>query len=83
MNASIDQRHRKLHFLQEEVRAGALRFARSNATRIAIKTADLVNAVRKTNWGAAALLCAALFHLIQLQMEVERLVSRMANKGGR
>lgn len=83
MNASIDQRCRRLHSLQEEIRSGALNFARSNAARIAAKTENLVNAVRNADWATAALFCTALFHLIQLQMEAERLISRMANKGGR
>ena len=83
MESPIDQRRRKLQALQEQVRSGALKFSKENAALIVENTSNLVQSVRNAEWRAAAVICAALFHLILLQLKAERLLSRTtANQEG-
>jgi len=81
MNASTDRRRGQLQSLQGQVRAGAMKLAQANATRIASETINLVQSIRSTRWPAAALICAVLIRLIQIQIEAERLLSRYRNEG--
>lgn len=82
MKASTDRRRGQLQSLQDQVRAGAMNLAQENAARIASKTINLVRSIRRTRWPAAAIICAVLFRLIQIQIEAERLLSRYSNEGG-
>lgn len=82
MNPIIQKRRRRqLQSLQDQVCAGAIKLARENAARIASEAINLVRSIRRTRWPAAALICAVLFRLIQIQIEAERLLSRYRNEG--
>jgi len=81
MNASANRRRRHLQSLQDQVRAGAMKLAQDNAARIASDAINLVRSIKRTRWPAAALICAVLFRLIQIQIEAERLLSRYRNEG--
>jgi len=83
MNASIHRTRGQLQSLQDQVRTGAIKLAQKNAALIANETVSLARTVRRTQWPAAALICTSLFRLIQIQAEVERILSRYRNKGGR
>lgn len=82
MNAAAQAGRDRLRSLQSEVRSGAITLARSNAALIAAETARLVREIRTTCWPAAALICATILRLIQIQMEVERLILRNRQEGG-
>lgn len=80
MNSVLKERQNRLLRLQKQLRVRAVRLIQTNAQKIADHRTNLMDAVRHGAWAQAALFCAKLFRLIQIQIEAERLLSRYRNE---
>lgn len=81
MKPILKERQSRIHQLQNQLRAGAIRLVRTNAKNIADHCTNLIQAIRHGSWAQAMVLCATLLRLIPIQIEAERILNR--SNGGR